>query len=145
MDMLRERDSEPDSEIQCADVDHTFAEGDYDEPIEPLDTDVLVRCGRLLSDYFRRYANGDVSDDEDDYGSEDSYCSEDDYGETYMDIALRQTFDWLYDTMLQDMEKADFGYPAHSKLKFYYDLSDFVRYHKLHEINRSERRFGDKS
>lgn len=140
MDILRERDLDSDDEIQSSDEDHMLRKSDSNKQIQPLDVSVLIHCGQLVSDYFKSFMENEIEDDDEDYITVNSCSSVTDFSETYMDMAMSQTFDWLYDTMSQDMEKADDGYQTQRKLKFYDDLGDFVRYHnKLHEINRSEK------
>lgn len=138
MEIPRECDSEPDKEIQSSDVDRVFRESNSNVQIQPLDVSVLVHCGQLVSDYFKWYTDDEVSDEDDEFSTVSSDSMVTDYGETYVDMAMGQTFDWLYDTMSEDMEIVDPSYRTQRKLKFYDDLSDFVRYHRLHEINRSE-------
>lgn len=92
---------------------------------------VLIQCGELIIDYFRRFKC--TENETPGHGDSKIYSVND----TFIDLFMEKTFDWLFDMMLQDFEYVvKITKKTLFKLQLYEDLYNFVRHYKLHEINR---------
>lgn len=112
---------------------------------ELLDVMVLKTCGQLVFDLFQQFGNNDAtSTGGDSYSdmisstatADNSWSSNSSLGETYHDRLMARAFDRMYDVMSHDLEKVDPYYQTPPNLHLYHKLYNFVRYYRLHQINR---------
>jgi len=132
--------------MECVEVVELCDSGDQNmDQTELLDVMVLKTCGQLVFDLFERYGDNDATSTGGDSWNDtissiatedDSWSSTSSVGDTYHDKLMSRAFDRIYDVMSQDLEKVDPYYQTPPKLQLYHKLYNFVRYYRLHQINR---------